>query len=506
MPVLTPNLHANPHANFMTSPHLRGGLMLEAHKQRSTMTSLRRASAPGEVILPLNQHAGAAALALVAVGDQVLLGQPVAQPGADISAWLHSPVSGQVIAIEPRAVASELNTQALSIVIANDGTDSRHGANLPVDFTSLQPVELCEHIARGGIVGLGGATFPTAEKLLHALHSPPVHLILNGAECEPWISCDDMLMRERAADVVMGARILRHALNATRCTIAIESDMPEAQRALETALATTLADNHASNHKINLSVIPSLYPAGGERQLITAITGTEVPQDGLPSDIGVVCHNVGTAAAVSRWICEGEPLLSRIVTITGSGVRAPGNLEVRLGTALSSVIADCGGYVDEVTTLIMGGSMTGMALTRDDLPVVKGTNCIVAATAADLRPRAAEMPCIRCGNCAQVCPAILLPQQLHWHALAHDLPALDSLGLRDCIECGCCDYVCPSQIPLTQQFRAAKTQLLEMTTAHDQAVAARARYEAREQRLARLEREQRTRLEEKRRAFKAGSP
>lgn len=478
-----------------SNARLRGGLMLAAHKQRSTAAPLRRASSSVEVVLPLNQHAGVAATALVTAGDEVLLGQPVAHPNSDISAWLHSPVSGRVIAVEPRPVASDPNTPALSIVIANDGADNKHPANAPVDYKALPPIELCEHIARGGIVGLGGATFPTAAKLLQAHGSSPLHLILNGAECEPWISCDDMLMRERAADVVMGARILRHALNAALCTIAIENDMPEAQRALEAALA--------GSHGITLSIVPSVYPAGGERQLITALTGTEVPSDGLPSDIGSVCQNVGTAAAVARWIRDGEPLLSRIVTVTGSGVREPGNLEVRIGTPFSSAIADCGGYADEVNTLIMGGSMMGIALTRDDLPVVKGTNCIVAATAADLHPRTEEMPCIRCGNCSEVCPAILLPQQLHWHALAHDLQALGSLGLTDCIECGCCDYVCPSQIPLTQRFRVAKAELLEVTTAHEQATAARARYEARGLRLARLEQEQRTRLEEKRRAFKS---
>lgn len=475
----------------MFSPGVRGGLLLDAHKERSTTAPLRRASSPSEVVLPLNQHAGVAAIAIVQPGDEVLLGQPLAQPQSDISAWLHSPVSGRVIAIEPHPVASETNATALSIVIANDGADRQHSANVPVDFESLQPVELCDHIARGGVVGLGGAVFPTATKLLQARTASPLHLILNGAECEPWISCDDILMRERADDVVMGARILRRALNAVKCTIAIENDMPEAQRALEAALA--------GHHGINLAIVSNAYPAGGERQLITAITGTEIPYDGLPPDVGVICQNVGTAAAVARWIRDGEPLLSRIVTITGSGVRNPANLEVRLGTPLSSVIADCGGYVDDVKMLIMGGSMMGVALAIDDLPIVKGTNCIVAATAADLRPRAEEMPCIRCGNCSEVCPAILLPQQLHWHAVTHDLQALDALGLMDCIECGCCDHVCPSQIPLTHRFRVAKVELLEATTAHDQATAARARYEAREQRLVRLEQEQRARLEEKRR-------
>ena len=269
--------------------------MLAAHKQRSTAAPLRRASSSVEVVLPLNQHAGVAATALVTAGDEVLLGQPVAHPNSDISAWLHSPVSGRVIAVEPRPVASDPNTPALSIVIANDGADNKHPANAPVDYKALPPIELCEHIARGGIVGLGGATFPTAAKLLQAHGSSPLHLILNGAECEPWISCDDMLMRERAADVVMGARILRHALNAALCTIAIENDMPEAQRALEAALA--------GSHGITLSIVPSVYPAGGERQLITALTGTEVPSDGLPSDIGSVCQNymeIGRASCRER--------------------------------------------------------------------------------------------------------------------------------------------------------------------------------------------------------------
>ncbi len=235
--------------------------------------------------------------------------------------------------------------------------------------------------------------------------------------------------------------------------------------------------------------------------MILAVTGLEVPSGELPSAIGIVCQNVGTAAAVARWIRDGEPLVSRIVTVTGSGVREPANLETRLGTSIASLVADCGGYTDPPQQLIMGGSMMGIALGADTLPIVKATNCVIVATAADLQPRATEMPCIRCGNCSHACPASLLPQQLHWAAQAGDLPALESLGLMDCIECGCCDYVCPSQIPLTQRFRDTKAAVAARLRARTDAAAARERFESREQRLARLEQEQRARLAGKRKAL-----
>lgn len=494
-------------------PGVRGGLQLEGHKRQSA-ARLRSVAAPAELIVPLDQHTGLPASALVKVGDIVDMGQPIAQPQSDISAWVHAPVSGRVIAIEPRPAAHHGGGPAPSIVIANDGADRKYAANQPVDFLAMNATDLCEHIARGGIVGLGGATFPTAAKLLQA-HSdfPPPrsgrgsgreqtqgpHLVLNGVECEPWISCDDILLRERAADVVLGARILCHALGAATCTVAIESDMPEAQRAVRAAL------DAASGHSIALASVPVIYPAGGERQLIATLTGLEVPADGLPSDIGVVCQNVGTAAAVAHWIRDGEPLIRRIVTLTGSGVREPVNVEARIGTPLAHLIADNGGYVQPIAELIMGGSMMGRTLPHDGLPVVKATNCVIAATAADFHDRGPEMPCIRCGNCAEACPASLLPQQLHWYARdksGMDLPALQRHGLLDCIECGCCDYVCPSQIPLTQRFREAKPALIEALDGRARAHDARLRFESREQRLARLEAERRSKLEEKRKAFK----
>jgi electron transport complex protein RnfC len=252
--------------------------------------------------------------------------------------------------------------------------------------------------------------------------------------------------------------------------------------------------------------VPATYPAGGERQLVAAVFGYEIPFAGLPSDIGILCQNVGTAAAIARWIRDGEPLISRVVTVTGDGVEQPRNMEVRIGTPVAQVIAECGGYTPRVERLLMGGTMMGVTLSSDEVAIVKATNCIVAASALDLQPRAPEMPCIRCGNCSEVCPAFLLPQQLHVNARAMDLAGLERYGLMDCIECGCCDYVCPSQIPLVERFREAKPQLAAHLLARDNARDARLRYEDRAARLQRLEAEQRQRLEEKKREARRKVP
>ena len=381
------------------------------------------------------------------------------------------------------------------IVIANDGGDRRFDVGAPaVDFLLLPRAELRALIERGGIVGLGGAVFPTSAKLARAAAAHNRHLLLNGAECEPYISCDFTLMHERAADVLLGARILRHAVDAERCTIALEDELVTAEQALRAALSTD-GDEH-----IRIVTVPSVYPAGGERQLIASVFGVEVPSGGLPQDVGILCQNVGTAAAVARWIRDREPLIRRIVTVTGGAIAAPANLEARIGTSIASLVKDCGGYAETPSRLLVGGSMMGLALPHAELPITKGTNCILAATANDLAPRGPEMPCIRCGECSRICPAILLPQQLHWHAVARDVSALESLGLMDCIECGCCDYVCPSQIPLTERFRDAKPAVENAILARDRAAAARASFEAREARIARLERERVSELAEKRRA------
>lgn len=473
---------------------LPGGLRIEAHKERSTKQPIRPASPSERYVLALDQHSGLPAMPLVKPGERVRMYQPIAQPAAGISAWLHAPVSGEVIAIEPRPAPHRLGAPTLSIVIANDGRDEPfENAAAVVSFEQISPTEACEHIARGGIVGLGGAAFPTANKLESSLCENGPQLLLNGAECEPYISCDQVLMRERAEDIVFGARALLHALCAPSCTIAIEDDVPQAQAALRRAM------DDARDARIRIKVVPAIYPAGGERQLIATVFGVEVPHGGLPADIGVVCQNVGTAAAIAHWIRDRQPLVSRIVTVTGDGVREAGNLETRIGTAFASLIADCGGYTERMSRLIMGGSMMGAPLPHDDLPVVKATNCIVAASALDLQPRGPEMPCIRCGACSYACPAYLLPQQLHWYLHPYDGNQLQRHGLLDCIECGCCDYVCPSQIPLAERFRDTKPQLIRELDASRSADAARAHFHARNERLARLEAEHRAKLAEKRR-------
>ncbi|MGH8236342.1 MAG: RnfABCDGE type electron transport complex subunit C, partial [Steroidobacteraceae bacterium] len=263
----------------MATSGVRGGLRLDAHKERSTAQALRPASTVEKLILPLDQHAGAPAVPLVKPGERILRGQPIAEPGGTISAWLHSPASGTVAAIEPRPAPHRLGAPALSIVVANDGRDERYAAPSPAAFDQLTPEQLREIIGRGGIVGLGGAVFPTAAKLNSAAGAGNLQLLLNGAECEPYISCDDMLMRERAGDVVFGAQVLLHALAATMCVIAIEDDTPQAAAALDSAIAG------AHDQRIRLQRVPSIYPAGGEKQLITAAFGVEVPSGGLPADV-----------------------------------------------------------------------------------------------------------------------------------------------------------------------------------------------------------------------------
>jgi electron transport complex protein RnfC len=418
---------------------MRGGLHLIAHKDLSTRLPLADASIPD--VLTLSMRTNTDISVEIDSDATVLLGQLLAQ--AD-SCRLHASVSGKVVRIERKR-------GAVAIAIENDRRDAIHPTVRAIaDHRQLSAEQLRERIDQAGILGLGGACFPTAAKLnVASAHSTPL-LIVNGAECEPFITCDDVLMRERAEDIVLGTQVLLHASGAKHAIVAIESNKPQAA----TAISLALRDAH--DQRIRLQVVATFYPAGGERQLIQTLTAREVPSGGLAADVDVLCQNVGTAAAAARLVVTGEPLISRIVTIAGEGINQPRNLRARFGTPIASLIADCGGYTDDVERLIMGGSMMGVALPNDTVGVTAATNCIIAATASDIAPHQAEMPCIRCGDCADVCPARLLPQQLLRYARLKDREALNELGLRDCIECGCCDYVCPSQIPLTSTFTFAK--------------------------------------------------
>jgi electron transport complex protein RnfC len=455
------------------------GLALDAHKQWAAGPPIIELPPPAQVVLALDQGSGSMAQPVVAVGAKVAIGTLVARAGDAYAAAIHASIAGTVIAIEQREAAVD-GGRGVCIVIASDGTAATDSTLRPLpDVAALDPEELVRQMRDAGIAGLGGAAFPTATKLAAARARGVQQLLLNGAECEPWICCDDALMRSSASEVVRGAQLLRRALGAETCVIAVEDDKPEAITALRAALAPQ--DDAA----LSLAVVPAVYPQGAERQLITTVTGIEVPSGGLPADAGVICQNVATAAAVARWAQSGEPAVSRVVTVTGSGVARPCNVRAPIGTPLAALIDAAGGYQGTPLRLIAGGSMTGRALASDEVGLTKAINCVLVATGGDLgvRLHAREAPCIRCGDCAAVCPAGLLPQQLHRATLADDSESLRRLGAHDCIDCGLCDFVCPSQIPLADRFREARRRLRVADAAAVSAAAAKARFERREQRL-----------------------
>ena len=455
---------------------LHGGLRLPAEKDLSTSLEIQQVPVPDQLVLPITQHVGEPAHPIVGIGEYVLKGQLVAESYGSLSAPVHASSSGKVVAIEPWPVSRRLGDNAPCVVIECDGEDRAVEAAAAIaPYNTLEPVSLLQLILQGGIVGLGGAAFPTGQKLMQAATMPLEYLILNGVECEPYISCDDMLMREQAAEVLGGAQILMHALNLPTCYVVIESDKPEAIAEIGEAMA------ELGDQRIILKQVPTIYPSGGEDQLVQLVTNLEVPSGGLPTDVGCVVQNVGTAAAVYRWICEGEPLISRVTTVTGPGVRSPMNVTARIGTTIADVVAFAGGYNDDVDQLIIGGPMCGKSVTTDRVPLVKATNCVLVLT--DTPGHGAEQPCIRCGECANVCPVQLLPQQLFWYACADDEARLRSYGLTDCIECGCCDLVCPSHIPLTADFRNAKARIQELADEKARAERARIRFESRNERL-----------------------
>lgn len=468
-----------------------GGLQLDDQKSISNTLPVKAAGIPAQLILPLSQHIGAMAVPSVHTGERVLKGQRIARCDGYVSAPVHAPTSGTIVAISDRPIPHPSGLSAPCISIDTDGKDEWIEHQGHEDYANLDASELRNLIREAGIVGLGGAGFPTYIKLNPGSHQINT-LLLNGAECEPYITCDDMLMRERADEIISGMRIMQHALQARECVIGVEDNKVEAFAALRKAIGTA--------QDIELVRVPTRYPAGGEKQLIYTLTGKQVPSHGLPLDIGMVCHNVGTAAAVYRAIVKGEPLLSRIVTLTGSGIPQPRNLEVLLGTPIKDLLAQVHGDTDKSGKLIMGGPMMGFEILHAEAPVIKTTNCLLAQHPRDVEEPPAALPCIRCGECAEVCPVLLLPQQLYWHAQAREFDNVQDYHLFDCIECGCCSYVCPSHIPLVQYYRFAKTEIWQQERDKQKSDAARQRHEAR---LERLEREKREKKE--RHARKAAS-
>ncbi len=487
----------------MTAPtydlgKLHGGLRLPGHKRESTSNPILDVPIPAQLILPLEQHVGEPAQPIVDIGDRVLKGQTVAEPDGEMGVPIHASTSGTVVAIERWPVSRRHGDKAPCIVIESDGKDEALPDIAANDYTSLAPADLLLRILDGGIVGLGGAVFPTAQKLMQARTCETEYLILNGVECEPYISCDDVLMRERPEAIIGGARVLMHALQVNVCFVAVESDKPEAIARLGEELA------RVDDDRIVVKQVPTIYPSGGEDQLVQLVTNREVPSGGLPTDVGCIVQNVGTAAAVYDWVVRGEPLISRVTTVTGDGVANPVNVRARLGTTIEDIVKFAGGYTDRAYHMIIGGPLTGKSVSTDEVPVVKASNCVLVVSKSSYVR--GELPCIRCGDCAVVCPVQLQPQQLFWYACADDEQKLREFGLTDCIECGCCDLVCPSHIPLTADFRMAKGRIRELADAKARAERARQRFEARNERLEREQRERDEELARQKTAAKAAGP
>ncbi len=473
-----------------------GGLHLPDNKAQSTGQPVATAHLPKRLILPLQQHIGAKAHPLVTVGDKVLKGQMIAAASGVVSAPIHAPTSGTVVAIEEQPVPHPSGLPDDCIVIETDGEE--RWAELPpplTDYTRYSAEELLTRIRDAGIVGMGGAAFPTGVKLNPAPGKKIHTLIINGAECEPYITCDDMLMREQADRILQGIGILRHLLGVEQCLIGIEDNKPEAIEAMSQAV------EKSAQAGTELVSIPTLYPSGGEKQLIRVLTGQEVPSGGIPAHVGIVCHNVGTAAAVADAVLDGIPLISRYLTLTGEGIRQPRNLQVLIGTPASELIEQAGGYTPSVRELIIGGPMMGFTVATDEIPVSKAVNCLLAVSANEAPDPGPARPCIRCGRCAEVCPVQLLPQQMYWYARAKDLEKVQEYNLFDCIECGCCSHVCPSHIPLVQYYRFAKNESWDQERERKKADHARQRHEAKMARLARLEAEKKARLKKKKAAL-----
>lgn len=450
-----------------------GGLKLSTYKALTNAKESLITPLPDKIILPLTQHIGKPSVPLLKVGDKVLKGQKIARADGYVSVPVHASTSGEIIDISSCPSAQDPSMQTPCMVIRPDGDDVWFDIEPVKDYLSIDPERLQHLIREAGMVGMGGAGFPAHVKLNEGTVTAVNTLIINGVECEPYISCDDRIIREKADYIVSGTRMLQHAIQAKHCVIAIEEDMPEAFAALHALI----------DDDIELVSVSTRYPAGGEKQLIKVLTGREVPSGGLPIHIGIVMHNVGTAAAAFRAVTRGEPLLSRYVTVSGD-VGDPRNLQVLLGTPVQHCLEQVDHQNQGNEVVIMGGPMMGKHIHDISMPVIKTTNSILV-TAAFIQSH--EMPCIGCGQCVDVCPVNLLPQELFAYARAKNIQETRKLHLFDCIECGCCAYVCPSNIPLVQHYRQAKKDVFAHEKKQAEFNDTRSKFEARKQRLARTD-------------------
>jgi electron transport complex protein RnfC len=445
----------------------KGGVKPATNKTQSVTEPIALAPLPSHVAVPLHQSIGGTPRPIVAVGDKVLKGQKIGEADGWISAAVHAPTSGTVIHVGPQVVPHPSGLAADCVVIEPDGQDEWI-ARQPVDYQSLAPETVRELLREAGVVGLGGAVFPTHGKLTPAKTVPMEEMVINGAECEPFITCDDQLMRERAEEVVRGAGIFRDLLQPKKVLIGIEDNKPEAVAAMQAAVKAVGED-------FEVIAVPTRYPAGGAKQLIRVLTGKEVPNGKRSTDLGVQCFNVATAYTAWRALAHGEPVISRLVTVTGN-VGKPRNYEALIGTPMDELLA-LGEPQADTNGIIMGGPMMGFLVPDAKVPVVKATNCLIAHSDTLFPPKPPEMPCIRCGECARACPHELQPFEMYWFSRAKNFGKTQEYNIFDCIECGCCSFVCPSRIPLVQYFRFAKSEIWAREKEKKASEVAKARFE-----------------------------
>lgn len=456
-----------------------GGIHPPQHKQISNRTPLQPLPLPPRVIINLGQHAGQLAEPVVQVGQTVQRGEVIASAQGQLSANIHASISGVVSAIATQPIAHASGMGKPCIVIESDGQD--RAIQLPAISEPLQQDRqtLLNRVLAAGIIGMGGAGFPSHVKLMPEVH----HLIINAAECEPYITCDDALMQHYASDIISALLVGQYLTQASQLTIGIEDNKPEAIAALEQALQQRFGERE--NCPIRICVVPTKYPSGGEKQLIELITGKQVPSRQLPLSLGIIVHNVATLLAIYRAITMGEPVTERLMTITGNRALQPGNYWTRIGTPIDWILSQHCREQDPNQAVIVGGPMMGFRLPNHAVGTEKSTNCLIFPDQQELAQPTQSLPCIRCGVCAEACPASLLPQQLYWFARSENFSQAQEYNLFDCIECGACAYVCPSEIPLVHYYRFAKSEIKHQDAEKARAAEARKRHEFRELRLAR---------------------
>ena len=468
-----------------------GGVHPPENKTQSTKSPIGQLPIPEKIVLPLRQHVGNIPKVKVQVGDYVLKGQLIAEAEGTVSAAIHASTSGVISAIQDAIIPHPSGLPDRCIVITPDGKD-QWIEKIPQDWRNAERKTLVASLRLSGIVGLGGATFPTHIKLRADGKSGVHTLVINAAECEPYISCDDMLMRERADEIVKGISIAQYLLGAENVIIGIEDNKPEAAKAMQAAI-----NGHAS---MQVKIVPTLYPSGDARRLVHLVLGTEIPHDKRSTEVGLQVFNVATVVALYRYFELGEPSISRIVSMTGN-VQNPQNFDVLFGTPMLHLVKNAGGEKANTTHFIMGGPMMGFDLPSADVPITKAANCIIAASPNLFAPPPPAMPCIRCARCADACPVNLQPQELYWFAKSDNFEKANDYKLFDCIECGACSYVCPSNIPLVQYYRYAKSEIIALDKAKEAADLARERNDFR---LARIEREKQERAQKHAERAQAG--